>query len=135
MSGVLRHRLKGPRHHDLNLFIVNPSRSSTAWFVEQPSEAALDVPSSPFADRVSSDAKLGGDHVVAKTISTAQNDSGALGETITALRAPAPADELGAVFIGQQERDLWTSGLHEVNLIVELNGNPTIIPRTSVPGH
>jgi hypothetical protein len=88
------------------LIVSDSSRRTGPGFVEKTAQTSLDIARAPFADGLRGDSELGCDGAVGKTIGTAQDNVSAASETVARLGTPAPTQELGAVFLRDDEGGL-----------------------------
>jgi hypothetical protein len=124
------------RSHGFDLFITDLSRSSRSRLVEEAGKSALDETFAPFEDSVVVDSKLARHLCAAQSVGAAKNNARALGQTVARFDSLGPADQLGAIRIGQSERNfVVTAASHSVNIDERPAGDLLIMSRISVPGH
>jgi hypothetical protein len=107
VGGVLGHLPQGHGQDRLDLVIADAAGRSTAGFIEEPSQAALDIAGAPLADGVVRDSQLPGHLSAGEAVGAAKDDAGPLRQAIAGLGAPRPGEEFYSVGLGDDDGALW----------------------------
>src|SRR5207245_742990 len=132
VRGVLGSRLQGLDEDLFDLFVGDLARRSRALLVQESRQPQRNVARAPLSYRLICNPKLTGNCRIGDLVGAAQDDAGALGESVSSLRALAPTEQGLPVLVGERQRCLGAAAEHGVNLIVGDRSNSTIISWTSL---
>jgi hypothetical protein len=132
VGGIGRHRLQGGVHQCLDLIVADLAWRSRARFIQQSRQAPLKVARPPLSDGVVGDPELASHGAVGDAVGAPEQDPCSLSKRVAGLRKLGPAQELGAILVGDAKRCLGATEWHDVNLSVSADWSRSIIASTSV---